>query len=99
MGQLFRRMSIVLAIAIATFGISPSRAAEPVDLLLVLAADVSRSIDSQKFQLQREGYAAALANPRVLEAIQSRTPRAHRCAVFGVVGAWQPEGRDRLDVD
>ncbi len=34
-------------------------AAEQVDLLLVLAADVSRSVDSGKFQLQREGYAAA----------------------------------------
>ena len=39
-----------------------ARAAEPVDLLLVLAADVSRSVDAQKFQLQREGYAAAVAN-------------------------------------
>ncbi len=29
-------------------------AAEQVDLLLVLAADVSRSVDSAKFQLQRE---------------------------------------------
>ncbi len=48
-----------------------ARAAERVDLLLVLAADVSRSVDAQKFQLQREGYAAAIANPRVLEAIQS----------------------------
>ena len=48
-----------------------ARAAERVDLLLVLAADVSRSVDAQKFQLQREGYALAIANPRVLEAIQS----------------------------
>ena len=38
-------------------------AAEPVDLLLVLAADVSRSVDGPKFQLQREGYAAALSDP------------------------------------
>jgi uncharacterized protein DUF1194 len=45
------------------------RAAEPVDLLLVLAADVSRSVDQEKFKLQREGYAAAIADPRVLEAI------------------------------
>jgi hypothetical protein len=42
-----------------------------VDLLLVLAADVSRSIDSEKFQLQREGYATAVSDPRVLEAIKS----------------------------
>ena len=46
-----------------------ARAAEPVDLLLVFAADVSRSIDQPKFQLQREGYAAAIADKRVLEAI------------------------------
>jgi hypothetical protein len=58
----------VLALA-ATAG--PSRAAEPVDLLLVLAADVSRSIDHPKFLLQREGYAAAVSNPQVLDAIKS----------------------------
>jgi hypothetical protein len=45
--------------------------AETVDLQLILAADVSRSIDTEEFQLQREGYAAALTNPRVLKAIQS----------------------------
>jgi hypothetical protein len=48
-----------------------ARAAEQVDLLLVLASDVSRSVDTRKFQLQREGYAAALSNPRVVEAIKS----------------------------
>jgi Protein of unknown function (DUF1194) len=48
-----------------------SLAAEQVDLLLVLAVDVSRSIDSERFQLQREGYAAAITDPRVLEAIKS----------------------------
>ena len=46
-------------------------AAEQVDLLLVLAADVSRSVDNTKFQLQREGYAAAVSDPRVLDAIRS----------------------------
>jgi hypothetical protein len=44
---------------------------EPVDLLLVLASDVSRSVDHPKFMLQREGYAAAIANPQVLDAIRS----------------------------
>ena len=52
------------------------RAAESVDLLLVLAADVSRSVDAKKFQLQRDGYAAAVANPRVLDAIRHDYPRA-----------------------
>ena len=50
---------------------APVRAAEPVDLLLVLASDVSRSVDTRKFELQRQGYAAALSNPRVIEAIKS----------------------------
>src|SRR5580693_4196248 len=48
-----------------------ARAAEDVDLLLVLAVDVSRSIDAAKFQLQREGYAAAIADKKVLEAIRA----------------------------
>ncbi|MDX2103469.1 MAG: DUF1194 domain-containing protein [Alphaproteobacteria bacterium] len=42
----------------------------PVDLELVLAVDVSRSIDSEEFELQRQGYASALSNPKVLRAIQ-----------------------------
>jgi hypothetical protein len=82
MGRLVRRTSIILALAIAAFGASPTRAAQPVDLLLVLAADVSRSIDSQKFQLQREGYAAALSNPRVLERPYGRDGRADSVCCF-----------------
>jgi Protein of unknown function (DUF1194) len=46
----------------------PARA-QNVDLLLVLAADVSRSIDDGEFALQRKGYAAALSDPQVLKAI------------------------------
>lgn len=46
-------------------------AAEPVDLQLVLAADVSRSVDEGEFRLQRGGYAAAFKDPRVLNAIAS----------------------------
>lgn len=67
MRRLSRRAVLLLSLAAAL----PAHATESVDLLLVLAADVSRSIDQDKFQLQREGYAAALASPRVLEAISS----------------------------
>lgn len=50
--------------------LSPSvRAAEPVDMLLVLAADVSRSVTEPKFRLQREGAAAAITHPDVVRAI------------------------------
>jgi len=61
---------LVLAASLLALAI-PVRAEEPVDLLLVLASDVSRSVDTRKFQLQREGYAAALSNPRVIDAIRS----------------------------
>lgn len=44
-----------------------------VDLLLVLGADVSRSVDDGEFRLQRSGYAAGLTHPRVIQAIQSGT--------------------------
>lgn len=49
----------------------PARAAEQVDLLLVLASDVSGSINDQKFELERRGYAAALSSPSVMHAIAS----------------------------
>jgi hypothetical protein len=53
--------------------------AETVDLLLVLAADVSRSIDDVEFNLQRKGYAAAITDPRVLRAISGG--RNHAIAI------------------
>lgn len=95
MGQLSRCAAIVLAVASALFGALPMRAAEPVDLLLVLAADVSRSVDSQKFQLQREGYAAALVNTRVLEAIQSG--RRGRIGVLFL--EWSGFGNQKVVID
>lgn len=81
-------------LAIATIS-RPAAAAEEVDLLLVLAADVSRSVDQPKFQLQREGYAAALSNARVLEAIMSGPNR--RIAVCFV--EWSGQGNQKLVID
>ena len=42
---------------------------QPVDLELVLAVDVSGSVDRQEARLQRDGYLAALAHPDVVAAI------------------------------
>jgi hypothetical protein len=63
----------VLLIAALVMASAPKGAAaeEDVDLLLVLAADISRSLDEKKFRLQREGYAKALTSPRVIKAIES----------------------------
>ena len=63
--------------------------------LLVLAADVSRSIDQPKFQLQREGYAAAISHPRVLNAIASGLH--HRIAVCFV--EWSGIGAQKVVID
>jgi len=46
------------------------RAADSVDLALVLVTDVSRSIDDTEFTLEKQGYAAAFGNPAVLQAIK-----------------------------
>jgi len=94
MSQITRRAAIVLTFASALFAASPART-EPVDLLLVLAADVSRSVDSQKFQLQREGYAAALADPRVIDAIQSG--RRGRIGVLFL--EWSGFGNQKVVID
>src|SRR6476646_5887071 len=95
MGRWFRCASFISAVVIAMSCAPSTRAAEPVDLLLVLAADVSRSVDSQKFQLQREGYAAALADPRVLDAI-----RAGRHGRIGVLFLeWSGFGNQKVVID
>ncbi len=45
-------------------------AVPPPDVALVLVTDVSRSIDDREFQLEKPGYAAAFADPKVIAAIQ-----------------------------
>jgi hypothetical protein len=72
----------------------PARA-ETVDLLLVLAADVSRSINDEEFNLQRKGYSAALTDPRVLAAI---TGGANRSIALSFV-EWSGSGEQKIVVD
>ena len=60
-----------LIIALSLSSSPPARAAQPVDLELVLAIDVSGSIDRDEAQLQREGYQRALLNEEVVKAITS----------------------------
>ncbi len=49
-------------------------ASEPVDLELVIAIDVSSSVDESEYRLQMGGIAAAFRNPAVLDAIRSLGP-------------------------
>jgi Protein of unknown function (DUF1194) len=49
----------------------PAQAAQAVDLKLVLAIDVSGSIDPEEARLQREGYQRALLNEEVIKGMTS----------------------------
>jgi hypothetical protein len=67
-----RLVSFAAGVAFATIAVLPAvTRAETADVAIALTADVSRSIDDEEFQLQRQGYAAAVTNPRVVQAIQS----------------------------
>jgi hypothetical protein len=66
-----KRVLLGAALVLLLAWSAPSRAASTVDLALILAADVSRSVDDDEFQLQRKGYAAAFTHPQVLKAIQA----------------------------
>ena len=97
---MFRAIRIALAFLVLTISAPLARANEPVDLLLVLAADVSRSVDHAKFQLQREGYAAAISDKRVLDAISSGRYRRIAICFIEWSGASRRRGRllrSRLD--
>ena len=59
---------------------------QPVDLELAFVVDASGSIDEAETRLQRQGYADALANPRVLGAIGSGFLRAIAVAYIEFAG-------------
>ena len=46
------------------------RAAEHVDLTLVMVTDVSRSVGDAEYKLAKDGYVAAITSRQVIEAIQ-----------------------------
>ena len=88
--------ALVAAAMVVCAGLSSARADEgDVDLLLVLAADVSRSVDDAKFKLQREGYAAALVDPRVVRAMTGG-PKGRIALVFV---EWASEWEQKVVID
>jgi hypothetical protein len=97
MGTWLARIAFALVLTVGPFlGHFSARADEgQVDLLLVLAADVSRSVDENEFKLQREGFAAAMVDPRVLRAMTGGA--TGRIAVIFV--EWASEFEQRVVVD
>jgi hypothetical protein len=58
-----------LAMVVGGLMAAPAVAQETVDVQLVLAVDVSLSMSPQELEIQRHGYAAALTDNQVIEAI------------------------------
>jgi len=85
----------LLLAAVTLLAPAASHAAEAVDLLLALAADVSRSVDHAKFLLQREGYAAAISDPQVIDAIKSGP---HQSIALCFI-EWSGFGAQKLVID
>lgn len=60
---------VILAIVVFCFGTAPSVAQRPaderVDLELVLAVDISMSMDFDELRVQRDGYVTALRDPAI----------------------------------
>ena len=63
-----RISAAAVALVLSTTAVS---AAGYVDLELVLAVDISRSMDYDELRLQRRGYVEALTHPDVIQAIES----------------------------
>ena len=59
------------ALAVAPFS---ARAAEPVGMQLILAADVSGSVSTDRYRTQQDGYLEALGDPKVLRVINELDP-------------------------
>jgi hypothetical protein len=90
-----RRAVLTAALGAASLRARRAAAAEPVDLQLVLAADVSRSINEDRFRIQRQGYASAIADPRVVRAMTSGANGRIALTFF----EWSGAGAQRTIVD
>jgi len=88
-------MRLVLAIAATlVLGADAARAAE-VDMALVLAVDVSESVDDEEYVLQHEGIARAFESPQVLAAI---TGGAHG-AIDALMLEWSDPDKQAVVAD
>jgi hypothetical protein len=70
MQPLRRLLFTIVTVTVFLSGSGPGDAGEPVDVTLVLAVDVSRSMSADELRIQRQGYAEAIRSPEVIEAIE-----------------------------
>ena len=88
--------AVVLALLVAqTPRASAASAPVAVDAAIVLAADVSRSIDDEEFALERRGYADAIQSQQLLDAISTGP---HGAIALAYV-EWAGDGEEQVVVD
>ncbi len=63
------RLLLVAVASIAAVSLAVAVSSEEVDTALIVAIDVSNSVDETRYKLQMEGIAQALEDPGVIEAI------------------------------
>jgi len=91
---MFFRASLIISLPLVLMTAQPARA-EAVDMALVLAVDVSESVDGDEYQLQHEGIARAFESPDVLEVIKGG---AH-AAIDVLVLEWSDRDKQAVTVD
>jgi len=94
-----RRIHALVALLVLLAG-PPAASAEParggpVDLALVLAVDVSESVDADEYHLQQEGIARAFEDQRLAQAIAAGS----RGAIEVLVLEWSDRDKQAVTVD
>lgn len=92
--RLLRQACLVAVLALST-GAVGAQDLEPVDLELMLAVDVSQSMNARELEIQRRGYIAALIDDDVVAAIQ----RGYHGRIALAYMEWAEAEHQRLVVD
>jgi Protein of unknown function (DUF1194) len=88
-------IALVLLALLAGLRSARAEAADRVDLALVMAVDVSESVDGDEYTLQHEGIARAFDDPQLLQAIASGKHGAIAVAVM----EWSDRDKQAVTVD
>ncbi|GAB4521134.1 MAG: DUF1194 domain-containing protein [Roseibium sp.] len=84
-------MRMILSVLACWLLLAPPAFAEELDLELVLLADATGSIDEAEIRFQRRGYAEAITDPSVLNAISSN--------IYGKIAVTYVEWADMFSQD
>ena len=85
------RVALCALVILAVAALLPAAQAQTpaqsdVSVALVLAVDTSFSVSNERFELQKQGYAAAFRNPQVLNAIRSLPTQSIAVTMFQWTG-------------